>query len=119
MNFLAHPENTAGRPHVLKDHLRGVGTLARQFAEVANPLLAEPARWAELLHDLGKYRDAFQAYVREERTSNVETHTPFTALLWLSSSAGLGWLSPLPVIMPDCTTSANCRHWSRMKGTKQ
>jgi CRISPR-associated endonuclease/helicase Cas3 len=74
MNFLAHPENAAGQPHLLKDHLRSVGTLARWFAEAANPLLAEPAQWAGMLHDLGKYRDEFQAYLREERESSVETH---------------------------------------------
>ena len=59
MNFLAHSENTAGQPHLLKDHLCSVGVLARRFAEAANPLLAEPAQWAGMLHDLGKYRDEF------------------------------------------------------------
>jgi hypothetical protein len=44
MNFLAHPENAAGQPHLLKDHLRSVGILARRFAEAANSLLAEPAQ---------------------------------------------------------------------------
>jgi CRISPR-associated endonuclease/helicase Cas3 len=74
MNFLAHPENAAGQPHLLKDHLRSVGTLAHRFAEAVNPLLAEPAQWAGMLHDLGKYRDEFQAYLREERESSAETH---------------------------------------------
>jgi len=74
MNFLAHPENATGQPHLLKDHLRSVGVLARRFAETANPWLVEPAQWAGMLHDLGKYRDEFQAYLREERESSVETH---------------------------------------------
>lgn len=74
MDFLAHTENTAGLPHLLKEHLRSVGTLARQFAGAANPLLAESAQWAGLLHDLGKYRDEFQAYLRRERASSIETH---------------------------------------------
>ena len=74
MNFLAHPENAAGHPHLLQDHLRSVGTLARRFATTASPLLVEPAQWAGRLHDLGKYREEFQAYLREERESSVETH---------------------------------------------
>jgi CRISPR-associated endonuclease/helicase Cas3 len=74
MNFLAHPENATGQPHLLKDHLRSVGALARRFAETANPRLVEPAQWAGMLHDLGKYRDEFQAYLREERESSAETH---------------------------------------------
>jgi CRISPR-associated endonuclease/helicase Cas3 len=67
-------ENTAGQPHLLKDHLRSVSTLARQFAATAHPMLAGPAQWAGMLHDLGKYRDAFQAYLRKECKSSVETH---------------------------------------------
>ena len=74
MPFLAHPENSAGQPHLLKDHLCSVGILARRFAEAANPLLAEPAQWAGMLHDLGKYRHAFQSYLRHEREGSVETH---------------------------------------------
>ena len=74
MHFFAHPENAAGQPHLLKDHLRGVGALAHRFGEAAHALLAEPAQWAGMLHDLGKYRDEFQAYLREERASSAETH---------------------------------------------
>ena len=74
MHYLAHTENPAGQPHLLKDHLCSVGTLARQFADAANPLLAEPAQWAGMLHDLGKYRDEFQDYLRHERERSVETH---------------------------------------------
>lgn len=74
MHYLAHPENPAGQPHLLKDHLCSVGTLARRFADAANPLLAEPAQWAGMLHDLGKYRDEFQSYLRHERERSVETH---------------------------------------------
>lgn len=74
MPFLAHPENAAGLPHLLRDHLTSVGALARRCAALANPLLAESAEWAGKLHDLGKYRDEFQAYLRRERQGSVETH---------------------------------------------
>lgn len=74
MAFFAHTENEAGLPHRLCDHLQSVGALACDFARDANPAFAKAALWAGLLHDLGKYRDEFQAYLREERESSAETH---------------------------------------------
>ena len=59
MHFLAHSENAAGQPHLLKDHLCSVGALARQFADTANPLLAEPAQWAGLLEAVRKLLNLF------------------------------------------------------------
>jgi len=73
-NFWAHTENSEGNPHLLSDHLRGVGNLARRFAEEANSQMAEAAEWAGLLHDLGKYRDEFQQYLRGEREGGMDTH---------------------------------------------
>src|SRR5206468_1711977 len=74
MPFFAHTENTNGSWHKLADHLRGVGERAAEFAQQMNPELVESARWAGLLHDLGKYREEFQAYLRKERESSTETH---------------------------------------------
>ena len=114
MNFLAHPENATGQPHLLKDHLRSVGALARRFAETANPWLVEPAQWAGMLHDLGKYRDEFQAYLRQERESSVETHHavygaalafqrrwPGLAFAIAGHHAGLHDLSQLQALVKD------------------
>lgn len=60
--FLAHSENDAGEPHSLREHLFGVRELILSFAatECQKPFLA----LAALLHDLGKYLSAFQAYLR-------------------------------------------------------
>lgn len=74
MPFLAHPANSQGRPHLLSEHLRGVGELAEQFAAQINPQLCEAARWTGLLHDLGKYREEFQQYLRGQRKGSHETH---------------------------------------------
>ena len=57
--YLAHNENANGAPHLLHEHLRCVGALAKEFAEAGNAQLAKVAEWAGLLHDLGKYRAEF------------------------------------------------------------
>jgi CRISPR-associated endonuclease/helicase Cas3 len=74
MSYLAHTENAIGHPHLLHEHLRSVGDLAARFAARANPQLAEAARWAGLLHDLGKYRDEFQQYLAGARDGGIDTH---------------------------------------------
>ncbi len=89
MNYYAHtakddqdkplPESS-GKWQPLADHLRNVASLAKQFAA---PLgLAEEAELAGLLHDLGKYRDEFQAYLRGERGSSVETQHAVFGAAW-------------------------------------
>ena len=52
----------------LRDHLHEVAKLARHFAEAAcpnDPVLADAAFAAGLLHDLGKYRVEFQQMIRK------------------------------------------------------
>ena len=72
--YYAHSANAAGVEHTLKDHLQAVGNLASYFAGKSCPTLSDAAYWAGLLHDLGKYRDEFQQYLRAERDSSAETH---------------------------------------------
>ena len=80
MNYYAHTAETAtgerdpnkSRWQPLSDHLRNVAERARGFAE---PLgFADVAKLAGLLHDLGKYSEAFQEYLVGERPGSVETH---------------------------------------------
>jgi CRISPR-associated endonuclease/helicase Cas3 len=64
----------------LKDHLRNVGNLGRRFGE---PLrIGAEAELAGLLHDLGKYRDEFQSYLRGERSRSVETQHAVYGAAW-------------------------------------
>ena len=72
--YYAHSANAAGVAHTLKNHLQAVGNLAGYFAGKSCPALSDAAYWAGLLHDLGKYRDEFQQYLRAERDSSAETH---------------------------------------------
>lgn len=58
-----------GTPHPLADHLHAVAALAAGFAAGFG---ADWARLAGLWHDLGKYRPAFQRYLRA--ASGAEAH---------------------------------------------
>ncbi len=78
-NGEALPESS-GKWQPLATHLRNVANLAKQFA---SPLgLPAEAELAGLLHDLGKYRDEFQAYLRGERGSSVETQHAIFGAAW-------------------------------------
>lgn len=72
----------------LRDHLRRVADLARQFAA---PLgFSAEAELAGLLHDFGKYRDEFQAYLRGERARGAETQHAIYGAAWAYTKEQLG-----------------------------
>lgn len=87
MSYYAHTtDGPDGKPagvehwQLLKNHLLNVASIARHFAE---PLgLAEEAELVGLLHDLGKYREEFQSYLRGERASSVETQHAIYGAAW-------------------------------------
>ncbi|MBI4676542.1 MAG: CRISPR-associated endonuclease Cas3'' [Elusimicrobia bacterium] len=62
--YLAHSANSAGTPHLLKDHLSATSRLASEF--LGGLQGSAEAGIAGLLHDVGKYADAFQARLRGE-----------------------------------------------------
>ncbi|MEW5757076.1 MAG: CRISPR-associated helicase Cas3' [Pseudomonadota bacterium] len=72
---LAHVKQTASgewRIHCLEEHLREVGRLAAEMA--AGFKGDEWAKVAGLWHDLGKYRPAFQGYIKKESGYDPEAH---------------------------------------------
>ena len=82
--YLAHNKNAAGEVHNLNDHLKCVGNLAKDYIYRANINLAETAQWAGLLHDLGKYREEFQSYLKSEgkiKSSTDNHHAVYGAAL--------------------------------------
>ena len=58
--------------HGLDTHLRDVATLAAQFAEPFNS--ADWAALAGMWHDLGKYSDEFQRYIKTVSGYDAEAH---------------------------------------------
>ncbi len=61
--YFAHSENPQGDLHPLKDHLLEVARLARGYGDKFGA--GEFAYWAGLWHDLGKFTDAFQDYIKD------------------------------------------------------
>lgn len=66
MNFdyIAHARQDSSKnwhSHPLQKHLQKVAQLAKRFAGRYGELFAE---YAGLLHDLGKFQEAFQKYIR-------------------------------------------------------
>ncbi len=61
-NAVAHTVNAEGRRHLLVDHLRSVAEMTREFAKALGA--SEEGYWAGLWHDLGKFAQDFQEYLR-------------------------------------------------------
>ena len=121
MPFYARSAGPDGRWQPLRDHLLAVGELAAAFAADAG-LDPEPARWAGLLHDLGKYSDEFQEHrlrrgsstgcwrngSRAPSTSRLASARHIGGQSWMRS--GGGWLRGSPA-------SSLQRNWWRPGST--
>ncbi len=98
-NTLAHIRQDATGNwlmHSLEEHLRGVAALAESFAAAFDA--SDWAKLAGLWHDLGKYRPAFQRYIRGASgyDAHIETapgrvdHSTAGALHAMERMKGLG-----------------------------
>lgn len=71
-------------------HLRNVAELASQFAAPLGPDAQAETALAGLLHDLGKFRDEFQSYLRGERSGGAETQHAIYGAVWAFGREQLG-----------------------------
>ena len=62
--YLGHLDEETGREQLLLDHLMGVAELAERFAAAFGE--AALGRLLGLYHDIGKYSQEFQAYIRAD-----------------------------------------------------
>ena len=65
--FLAHQSEDKSRVQTVLEHLEGTAALAEQFARPFGG--GEQARLAGMLHDIGKYSEAFQARLQGSRST--------------------------------------------------
>jgi CRISPR-associated endonuclease/helicase Cas3 len=79
------PDPDESKWQLLRDHLRNVADLAAKFAAPFGA--GDEARLAGLLHDLGKYRDEFQSYLRGERSSSAETQHAIFGSAWAADES--------------------------------
>jgi CRISPR-associated endonuclease/helicase Cas3 len=70
MTSIAHTKNSQGKRQELEEHLRNVSDAARQYcASFGGETFA---RYAGLLHDIGKYDPAFQQYLLNAEQNPVK-----------------------------------------------
>ena len=90
-DLLAHIREEAGKPipHPLPDHLRAVSEIAAKFA--AEFSAAPWAALAGLWHDLGKFREGFQRYIRQCGDPNAHIEGRVAGAEKTHSAAGALW----------------------------
>jgi CRISPR-associated endonuclease/helicase Cas3 len=71
----------------LSAHLRNVAELAAKFAAPMGPAAESEAHLTGIMHDLGKYRNEFQAYLRGERSSSVDTQHAIFGAAWAAEES--------------------------------
>ena len=94
VHYIAHARQDSSEnwhSHLLQNHLQKVAQLAKRFAGRYGPLFAE---YAGLLHDLGKFQEAFQKYIRnasgfEKENAHLEDIESMLAYLITGHHAGL------------------------------
>ena len=75
--FIAHSVNSRGIKQTMKEHSFGVGKFMREFA--ISESFTDLYEFCGLIHDMGKYSDSFQLYIRGQ--GNKTRHSIYGAIL--------------------------------------
>ena len=62
VKYIAHSENSNGEEQTIKQHSEGVADIMKSFALTDE--YADIYAYCGLLHDVGKYSEGFQRYIR-------------------------------------------------------
>ncbi len=100
MEYLAHYDREKDEKHLLNEHVGAVALLSKKripdpvnFEDIDNSIIKELSYYLGLFHDLGKYTDYFQRYMKEGKESSLKNHAHISACfvyLYLSAKLNLG-----------------------------
>lgn len=76
-NYIAHSENSNGEEQTMKQHSKGVAEMMRSFS--LSHEFDDMYAYCGLLHDIGKYSEGFQKYIRNKGPK--EPHAKWGAYL--------------------------------------
>ena len=75
--YIAHSANSSGIKQTIKEHSSGVAKLMREFS--LSESFADLYEFCGFIHDMGKYSDSFQKYIRGQ--GNKTRHSIYGAIL--------------------------------------
>jgi len=86
MEYLAHLDKNKGYKQLLKDHLKSVANLIKKqipplvcFDDISNDIIREFCYYTGYIHDIGKYSDYFQEYLKNGKDSRLKNHAHISA----------------------------------------
>lgn len=85
-DYLAHYDKESGDKQLLNIHLSSVAKLINElipptveFDYIKNPTIKKICYWLGYFHDIGKYSDFFQQYIKEDKDSRLKNHAHISA----------------------------------------
>lgn len=86
LEYLAHLDKEKNISQLLNKHLKAVAFLSKtsipptlEFDDICNLTIKKISYWMGYFHDLGKYSDYFQEYLKEEKDSELKIHAHISA----------------------------------------